>query len=170
MTQSTSKYTWRICSFPVILSFPSLTLFSLSSLPLKPQCNQGDVWLVSLNNSFQYLNNITCIFTHFFTHTYFQKLQTTLLEQHYQTSPKYLRHRGSTPWIRTICTFFLAKNNVLFDPLSTSIGYVRALASRDAKYIFFLYPQTLIYLFYQLILQLTLNLSFYFYIQPNKII
>ena len=66
--------------------------------------------------------------------------------------------------------FFLAKNNVLFDPLSTSIGYVRALASRDAKYIFFLYPQTLIYLFYQLILQLTLNLSFYFYIQSNKII
>ena len=37
-----------------------------------------------LNNSFQYLNNITCIFTHFFTHIYFQKIQIMLLEQHYQ--------------------------------------------------------------------------------------
>ena len=33
-----------------------------------------------------------------------------------------------------------------------------------------LHPQTLLYLFYQLILQLTLHPSFYFYIQPNKII
>ena len=33
-----------------------------------------------LNNSFQYLNNITRIFTHFFTHMYFQKIQITLLE------------------------------------------------------------------------------------------
>ena len=33
-----------------------------------------------LNNSFQYLNNITSIFTYFFTHTYFQKIQTILLE------------------------------------------------------------------------------------------
>ena len=33
-----------------------------------------------------------------------------------------------------------------------------------------LHPQTLLYLFYQFILQLTLYLSFYFYIQLNKII
>ena len=42
-----------------------------------------------LNNNFQFLNKITCIFTHFFTHTYFQKKKkkkkTTLLEQYYQT-------------------------------------------------------------------------------------
>ena len=37
-----------------------------------------------LNNSFQFLNNITRIFTHFFTHKYFQKIQIKLLEQHNQ--------------------------------------------------------------------------------------
>ena len=42
--------------------------------------NIGSVWSVHLNNSFQYLNNITCIFTNFFTCMYFQKIQTTLLE------------------------------------------------------------------------------------------
>ena len=41
-----------------------------------------------LNTCFQFLNNITCIFTHFFTHTYFQKTQITLPEQYYQTGPK----------------------------------------------------------------------------------
>ena len=41
--------------------------------------NFGVVWLVSLNYSFQCLNNIIHIFTHFFTHTYFQKIQTALL-------------------------------------------------------------------------------------------
>ena len=41
-----------------------------------------------LNTCFQFLNNITCIFTHFFTYTYFQKIQITLLEQYYQTGPK----------------------------------------------------------------------------------
>ena len=54
------------------------------------------VWLVSLNNSFQCLNNITRIFTLFFTYTYFQKIQITLLEQHYQTGPNYLKDRKST--------------------------------------------------------------------------
>ena len=34
-------------------------------------------------NSFQCLNNITSIFTHFFIHTYFQKIQTMLLEISY---------------------------------------------------------------------------------------
>ena len=33
-----------------------------------------------LSNTFQFLNNITCIFIHFFTHMNFQKIQTTLLE------------------------------------------------------------------------------------------
>ena len=46
----------------------------------------------------------------------------------------------------------------------------RALASRDAKKKHVLHFQTLFYLFYKLILQLTLHLSFYFYIQLNKII
>ena len=31
------------------------------------------VWFVFSNNNFQFLNNIICIFTHFFTHTYFHK-------------------------------------------------------------------------------------------------
>ena len=45
----------------------------------------GPIWHHDLNNIFQFLNNITRISTHFFTHTYFQEIQTTLLEQHYQT-------------------------------------------------------------------------------------
>jgi len=40
-----------------------------------------------LNNSFQFLN-ITRIFTYFFTHIYFPKMQIMLLEQHYQTDSK----------------------------------------------------------------------------------
>ena len=43
----------------------------------------GAVWYGSLSNTFQFLNNIARIFMHFFTHTYFQKIQTTLLEQRY---------------------------------------------------------------------------------------
>ena len=34
---------------------------------------------------------------------------------------------------------------------------------------FILYSQTLLYLFYQSILQLTIYPNFYFYIQPNKL-
>ena len=45
-----------------------------------------------LNNNFQYLNNITRSFTHFFTQTYFQKIQITLLEQHYQMGYLYIFH------------------------------------------------------------------------------
>ena len=37
-------------------------------------------WYMHLNNNFQFLNNITRIFIHFFTHTYFRKIQITLLE------------------------------------------------------------------------------------------
>ena len=33
----------------------------------------GAVWYIILNTCFQFLKNITCISTHFFTHTYFQK-------------------------------------------------------------------------------------------------
>ena len=50
-------------------------------LSSKPNTN------VSLNTYFQFLNNIIHISTHFFTHTYFQKIQTTLLEQYYQMGP-----------------------------------------------------------------------------------
>ena len=52
----------------------------------------GTVWYKSLNIYFQFLNNITCIFT-FFLHIYFQKIQTTLLEFTKQPSP----HVRSTP-------------------------------------------------------------------------
>ena len=38
------------------------------------------VWYGSLSNIFQFLNNITRIFLHFFTHKYFQKILITLLE------------------------------------------------------------------------------------------
>ena len=45
-------------------------------------------WLVYLHKHFSNMfNNITRIFTYFFTHTYFQKIQTKLLEQYYQTAP-----------------------------------------------------------------------------------
>ena len=33
----------------------------------------GGVWFVLLNNYFQFLNNILCILTYFFTHMYFHK-------------------------------------------------------------------------------------------------
>ena len=45
------------------------------------------VWYMCLNICFQFLNNIIRISTHFFTYTYFQKIQITLLELHYQTGP-----------------------------------------------------------------------------------
>ena len=48
--------------------------------------------------------------------------------------------------------------------MSTSIG-----GCKKKKKNHILLSQTLLYLFYQLILQLTLHFSFYFYIQPNKI-
>ena len=50
-----------------------------------------EIWYMCLNIYFKFLNNITCIFTHFFTHTYFQEIQIKLLEQHYQTGPHYKR-------------------------------------------------------------------------------
>ena len=47
----------------------------------------GHVWWVSSNSHFHILNNITHISTHFFTHMYFKKLQTTILKLLYQTPP-----------------------------------------------------------------------------------
>ena len=45
-----------------------------------------------LNTCFQFLNNIVRIFTYFFIHTYFQKIQTTLLEQRYQMASQFFYH------------------------------------------------------------------------------
>ena len=42
---------------------------------------------MSLNSHFHILNNITHISTHFFTHTYFKKFQTTIFKLLYQTPP-----------------------------------------------------------------------------------
>ena len=40
---------------------------------------KGGVWFVILNNHFQFLNNVLCISTRFFTHTYLHKcFQTTI--------------------------------------------------------------------------------------------
>ena len=38
----------------------------------------GTVWSFNLNNNFHILNNITYIFTHIFTNTYFKKFKKTL--------------------------------------------------------------------------------------------
>ena len=46
------------------------------------------VFYCCLNNSFQYLNNTICIFTHFYTHIYFHKITIMLLAIFYQTGPK----------------------------------------------------------------------------------
>ena len=74
--------------------------------------NQGVVWQCNQNNSFQCLNSITRISTHFFTHTYFQKIQTTLLEQHYQMGSKYLNQLGLPPQFLVI--FFLMSKRTGF--------------------------------------------------------
>ena len=63
------------------------------------------VWYICLNTCFQFLNNITCLSTHYFTHTYFQKIQTTLLEQYYQTDPS---SKASTTVSFLSLSFFLS--------------------------------------------------------------
>ena len=45
------------------------------------------IWYMCLNICFQYLNNITSIFTYFFTYTYFQKNWKLLFKHTYQTDP-----------------------------------------------------------------------------------
>ena len=44
------------------------------------------VW--DFEQQFSVFKQYYSILTHFFTHTYFQKIQTMLLEQHYQMGPK----------------------------------------------------------------------------------
>ena len=48
------------------------------------------IWYASLNIYFQFLNNITGIFTYFFTHMYFQKNLKLLFKHTYQTSPQFI--------------------------------------------------------------------------------
>ena len=76
------KKPW-LSNFVTILNLLCCFLFSIFGKQ-RPDCYS------CLNNSFQYLNNITRIFIHFFTHMYFQKIQTTLLEISYQTDPNLL--------------------------------------------------------------------------------
>ena len=50
----------------------------------------GGVWFVILNYHFQFLNNISCIFTHFFTSIFTNifKQQFSIFKHMYQTDPK----------------------------------------------------------------------------------
>jgi len=48
------------------------TNYNTKMLKIRP------VWSLSSNNNFHILDNITYIFTYFFTYTYFKKLQKTL--------------------------------------------------------------------------------------------
>ena len=68
-----------------------------------------EIWYMCLNICFKLLNNIICIFTHFFTHMYFQKIQIKLLDQHYQTDPHYKRILKNT-----IIQYFLCYNSTAF--------------------------------------------------------
>ena len=43
------------------------------------------IWYHNLNNNFQFLNNIICIFIHFFIYMYFKKIQIILLNLFYET-------------------------------------------------------------------------------------
>ena len=52
----------------------------------------GPVWYINLNICFQFLNNITHISTHFFTHTYFQKNWKLLFKHTYQTGKRTLNN------------------------------------------------------------------------------
>ena len=47
-------------------NFANLYIFSLINVG-----DFGAIWLDVLSNNFQYLNNITRVFTQFFTHMYF---------------------------------------------------------------------------------------------------
>ena len=53
---------------------------------------RGGVWFVFSNNHFQFLNNISRIFTHFFIHTYFYKCfkqQFSVFKHMYQMDRRY---------------------------------------------------------------------------------
>ena len=51
----------------------NLGSFGCSSFQEYFWCILGGVWFIFSNNNFQFLNNISRISTHFFTHTYFHK-------------------------------------------------------------------------------------------------
>ena len=72
----------KIKCFKVVV----LLLTETKKPKMHTQNDLGPVWWVSLNSHFHILNNITHIFTYFFTHMYFKKLQTTILKLLYQTS------------------------------------------------------------------------------------
>ena len=63
-----------------ISSYLSCFHFSLFSFSVF-----GLVWYTILNTCFQFLNNITSISIHFFTHMYFQKNWKLLFKHTYQT-------------------------------------------------------------------------------------
>ena len=69
---------------PYFQTLQSLTLLFPTDKNQKPHfqtlhlSHLGVVWYDILSNIFQFFNNITRIFTHIFTHTYFQKIQTML--------------------------------------------------------------------------------------------
>ena len=64
-----------------------LFIYYFFSSIVKTTKDFGPVWQSILNTYFQFLNNITCIFTHYFTHTYFKKIQIILLKLFYQMDP-----------------------------------------------------------------------------------
>ena len=66
-------------SFSCCVSSFFLT-FSLSIIIFK---KYWVIWYGCLSNTFQFLNNVTCIFIYFFTHKYFLKIQITLLNAPY---------------------------------------------------------------------------------------
>ena len=68
----------KIKCFKVVV----LLLTETKKPKMHTQNDSGPVWWVSLNSHFHILNNIT----HIFTHMYFKKLQTTILQLLYQTS------------------------------------------------------------------------------------
>ena len=68
-------------SLSLFLSLSHNNHFDVVLLLALYAADYGAVWYDILSNNFQFLNNITRISTHFFTHTYFLKIQTTLLEQ-----------------------------------------------------------------------------------------
>ena len=57
----------------LICPFVLISLTTTTTTTTKKNPHIGGVWFVYLNNHFQFLNNISCISTHFFTHTYFHK-------------------------------------------------------------------------------------------------
>ena len=58
-----------------------------------------------LDNSFQFLNNITSISTHFFSNMYFQKIQTTLLKQNYQMDGFFMSFFKEKNYTSALCIF-----------------------------------------------------------------